>query len=229
MQPLQQRFEFREAFRRLFRIVGADIEVILDRVRAAGQALEKIGIIGRFADLRVGGGCGLLEHARKPEMGETHLAQFGQERVVEILEFSAAILRDGAAGFARFIHIPEKPGHQLINAHAFRAEPGVPCDVTCFDVDLEKTAHVLVSDPFAGPGVRAREQTAPPLIFAHVLGIDGQAHPRLFAKIRHRNRKAHFARRRLDAKLRRRFRAPNRPLPITHDARVVPSAPMAAR
>src|ERR1035437_4225488 len=40
VNPIEQAFEFIQPFGRIFCVIGADIEVIFDCIRAAGQALE---------------------------------------------------------------------------------------------------------------------------------------------------------------------------------------------
>src|ERR1700682_836686 len=40
VKPLDQLLKFLQTFRRLLRVVRADIEVILDRIRATGEALQ---------------------------------------------------------------------------------------------------------------------------------------------------------------------------------------------
>jgi len=53
VNSFQQRFEFAETFVRLFGVIGTNVEIILDGVRAAPETFEQIGIIGGLADLRI--------------------------------------------------------------------------------------------------------------------------------------------------------------------------------
>lgn len=94
----EQRLEFREPLLRLDRVVGADVEVILDRVGTAGEALEQIRVGGRLTRGRVIGRGSLLEHAGQPDVRESHPADRGERGVVDVVEFPHPVLRDGAFG-----------------------------------------------------------------------------------------------------------------------------------
>ena len=118
MHPREQRLEFRQPLRRLLRIVRAHVKAVLDRIRRTREPLEQIGIIRRQPDRRVVRGRGLPQHARQPKMRETHRLQRSQCRVIEVGKFSHAILGERAVGFARFVHVAEKPRQQLVDANA---------------------------------------------------------------------------------------------------------------
>jgi len=48
VDALDQRGKFAQPLRRIQRVIGAHVEVVFDRVEAAGLALEHVGVVGRL-------------------------------------------------------------------------------------------------------------------------------------------------------------------------------------
>src|SRR5437588_7215011 len=73
MKAFDQLGKFLQALGWLFRIVRADVEIILDGVGTAGESLQQIGVIRGLAEFGIIGGRSLLQHAREPDVSESHL------------------------------------------------------------------------------------------------------------------------------------------------------------
>ena len=95
------------------RIVRADVEVVLDGIRAAGDAFQKIRIIRGPA--WIGGATRLLQHTGQPEVGEAHLFEGNQRGRGDVGKFSAAVLRERAVGFPGLVGVAEGADHELVN------------------------------------------------------------------------------------------------------------------
>ena len=107
LAAVEQRAELVEALVRILRVVRADVEVVADRVRAAGDPLEDVRVVG--GALRVGCAAGLFEHAGEPEVGEAHVER--RERGgVDVGELAAAVLREGPVGLAGLVGVAERRG-----------------------------------------------------------------------------------------------------------------------
>ena len=116
VNAVDQRLEFLFALRRIVGVVGRNIEVIADGIRAAGAPLEQVGVIRRLTHRRMVRGRGLLQHASQPKMREAHAFDLGKGRVVDVAEFSHAVLFHRPAGSPRLVGVAEESGQELINA-----------------------------------------------------------------------------------------------------------------
>ncbi len=103
----EEGFEFREALRRIDRVVGTDIEVILDRIGAAGDPLEQNRVVGRLANIRMIGAGRLLQDARQPDVGKTEGVERGERRIIDVVEFADAVDGESAIGLAGFVQVAE--------------------------------------------------------------------------------------------------------------------------
>ena len=126
MSPCDERLELLEPPLRLVSVIGRNIEVVADGIRAAGHALEQIGIVGRFADIPVVRRGGLLEDAGHPNVGETHCLELRQRHLVEVAELARAVLLHRATRLARLVRVAKKSRQKLVNAHLGIARCGAP-------------------------------------------------------------------------------------------------------
>ena len=113
LAAVQQRLEFLHALVRIRRVIRADIEVVLDRIRTAREPLENVRII--CGAVRIRRAARLLEHAGQPEVGKTHFLERVQRRRVDVVKLAASVLLDRAVGLAGLVGVPECPDHQLVD------------------------------------------------------------------------------------------------------------------
>src|SRR5437764_460565 len=74
VQSFDELPEFGEPLGGIYRVVRADIEVILDRVRAASESLQQIGVVSRLTKFGIISRGRLLQNAGQPNVAETHPA-----------------------------------------------------------------------------------------------------------------------------------------------------------
>ncbi len=72
MDALKERAKFLDSLRGVGGVIGRDVEVIANRVGAAGDAFEEIGVVRGLADAGIISAGGLLQHAREPEVAAAH-------------------------------------------------------------------------------------------------------------------------------------------------------------
>jgi hypothetical protein len=108
--------EFVEAMGGIGGVIGADIEHIPDGEGGTGDALEEIGIIGWEGEVGVGSAGGLAEDAEKPEVGDAELVEGVECGLVEVGEFSDAILGEGSVGLVSGTEVGELAEVELIDA-----------------------------------------------------------------------------------------------------------------
>ena len=112
----KESFELVEPLGGIEGVVGADIVVVADGVGAAGDALEKVGIVGRKLQRGVVAGGGLAVDASDPDGVEAELFDRDEGYVVEIGKFSATVLFEGTIGDASGVGVAEEAGKELVDA-----------------------------------------------------------------------------------------------------------------
>src|SRR5205807_9314744 len=182
---------FLETLCRLLGVIRTNVEVILDRVRAAGHAFEQIGIVRRLADARVIGAGGLLQNAGKPNMSETHFAQRTQCRVIDVVKLTDAIFADRSIGLARFINIAKEPDEELVNSHSWRTQAGAwarDCFSRRLKIDLEILGNVFVADSSFDRSIVGSKKFSPAVVLCKILRVNRAFNPFCLAKLRTRKR-----------------------------------------
>jgi hypothetical protein len=112
----EESFELVEPLGGIEGVVGADIVVVADGVGAAGDALEKVGIVGRKLQRGIVAGGGLAVDASDPDGVEAELFDRGEGGVVEIGKFSATVLFEGTIGNASGVGVAEEARKELVDA-----------------------------------------------------------------------------------------------------------------
>ena len=175
VNSLEKQFEFIETFLRFRRVIGADVEVIFDRVRTAGDAFEKIGIVGWLADLGVvGSGC-LLQNSGEPEVSEAGITQRLQGSVVEINESSDAIFRQRAVLLACFVCVAKEANEQLVDAE-FRSAETWSCGrnlvLSGSEIHLKILRDVFVTCARLDTTIIAAEEFSPAIVLRKILCVN---------------------------------------------------------
>ncbi len=112
----EESFELVETLGGIEGVVGADIVVVADGVGAAGDALEKVGIVGRKLQRGVVAGGGLAVDTGDPDGVEAELFDRGEGVVVEVGKLSATVLFEGTIGDASGVGVAEEAGEELVDA-----------------------------------------------------------------------------------------------------------------
>jgi hypothetical protein len=112
----EESFELVEPLGGIEGVVGADIVVVADGVGAAGDALEKVGIVGRKLKGGVVAGGGLAVDTGDPDGVEAELFDRGEGGVVEVGKLSATVLFEGTIGDASGVGVAEEAGKELVDA-----------------------------------------------------------------------------------------------------------------
>jgi len=113
----EESFELVESLGGIDGVVRADIVVVADGVGAAGDALEKVGIVGRKLQKGVVAGGGLAIDAGDPDGVEAELFNRGEGGVVEVGKFPATVLSEGTIGDASGVGVAEEAGEDLVDAN----------------------------------------------------------------------------------------------------------------
>ena len=177
VQAIEQRLEFRQPLLGINRVIWGNVEVILDRIRAARDAFEQIGIVRRLADVGIVGARGLLQHAGQPDMREPELLERGERGIVDLVEFADAVDREGAVRLPGLVHVAEQPDEKLIDSRtgAVVAEPAADLHHRCtlrVQIDFAIMRDVLVPFPGRDRRILRSEEPAPALVLRKVLRVD---------------------------------------------------------
>jgi hypothetical protein len=203
VEPLDQLLKFLKSVHGICRVIRTDIEVILDRIRTAREPFQEIGVIRRLAKFRVIGRGRLLKNSGEPDMGESHLANRGEGRVIDVREFADAIFCEGAVSLPGFVRVAEHPNEQLIDANSLLRSAGATAVNYFFavilsdakpsrrstsrvqrfstgsldfarDDQLVVVRNVFVPDPAFDCAIRAPPKPAPAVIGRRILCVDSE-------------------------------------------------------
>ena len=105
-----QCFKLFKSLGRIIRKIGRHIEVIADRVRAAGNPLEEIWIVRRLPYLAVVCRGRLLENTSQPNVAVAIRFQPRQNRRRQVAEFTRAILDNRAVDLSRLVFVTKEAG-----------------------------------------------------------------------------------------------------------------------
>ena len=176
MDAVDHRFEFFAALGRIVGVIGRDVEVVADGVRTAGHAFEQIGVVGRFADVRIIGGRGLLEDTGDPDVGETHGLEFAEGGVIEVAELARTVLGDRCVRLARLVGVSEKSRQHLVNANLRRLRVRAPGASESRAFAARLGLNVVADGAFAGTGdhggIDRPVETAPSILHGEILEVD---------------------------------------------------------
>src|SRR2546423_8061261 len=196
VQPFDELPKFRQPFRWIDRVIRANVEVILDRVRTARQSLQQIGVVSRLTELRIIGRRRLLQNAGQPDVGKPHSADRSERGVINIGEFSHAVFRKRSVSLARLVVIAEKPDKQLVDANALlfcRVTAAQRQDRLIFpQIQLMVMRNVFIAESAILSPIRASPEPAPAVVRIRIFRVNDEVDARTPPDDLARNAKEHF-------------------------------------
>jgi hypothetical protein len=164
----EESFELVESLGGVYSVVGADIVVVANGVRATRDAFEEVGIVRGKLKGGVVASCGLAIDARDPDGIEAELLEGGESGVVEIGKFSTTVLFESAVRDASGVGVAEEAGEELVDSD-FSSRSG---DESCragggFHGEGEEVGQRAIAWSREKVGIGGAEELAP-----SVFGLD---------------------------------------------------------
>ena len=178
--PGEQCLEFLDPFGRIHGVVRADVEIVPDGVRTAGDTLQKVGIIGGQSNGGVVAGGGLAENAGDPDGVEAEFFEGGEGWVVQVGKLPATVLLVGAVGNPVGVRVAEQAGKHLVDPqlagtpwHQSRGGGLLGCGRRDREGKIMRNVPVI----FPGKEIRIRgvHDAAPTSVGGHILEGGGHA------------------------------------------------------
>ena len=112
---LHECFEFLHAVGHVDSEVGINVVVVLYGIWRTGIAFDDMWIVGTYAVAFVVGFCGVFNYSCIPDVSDSHVGLGVEHRFGYVVQFSAAVLLDGAVGHTVGVHVGEQTGENLID------------------------------------------------------------------------------------------------------------------